>query len=633
MTTTASSEALTESGVQASSAVSPELMAMSPRLRQAIAVTIGVILLASVVIDSAGAVFANAHIGFVGASDAGSPGSFLVQRVTDPKALVDGPSHMGFHVGVRVGDRVRLVDRSAANQFRFLRARLGDQFTFIGKAADGTPNRFTATMTPAGPAPPSFWIYQLLRLALVLVGLVVAMRRPNDPVARLMVCLFFGLAALFQSGAPFYPVWLTGLIFVIARFAQVYVAWAALALGTTFPKRSESGLRRWLERANFPYSLLCLATLFSALFIVIVLLVPSPPFLQGLGIAETVLYFVAAATAFVIGGRGATGPDRKRVQWVAWTLCVGFSGTLVALTMILLHVPRGPAADWLGVTFLAIPFGLGYAIVRHRVVDIGFVVNRALVFATVSGIVLLAFAVLEWLLGNVLVSVSHITSVSLELGLALVLGFSLRSIHGKVDALVDDLFFRERHRAEHALRVFAREVAYINDPHVAIARTHRELCTHSGASSVAVYVVAGTGVVRVDPDAPTAPARVDVDDPALVRLRATRATVALRTSLESAFIGNRAFPMIVRDAITGTVVLGAKVNGEAYAPDEAATIETVVIALGNALDALQTAALRAEVARVLNGAPVESLRRTVDPATWADGVMPQPAGSLLGQGE
>jgi len=97
-----------------------------------------VILLASVVIDSAGAVFANAHIGVVGASDAGSPGSFLVQRVTDPKALVDGPSHMGFHVGVRVGDRVRLVDRSAANQFRFLRARLGDQFTFIGKAADGT---------------------------------------------------------------------------------------------------------------------------------------------------------------------------------------------------------------------------------------------------------------------------------------------------------------------------------------------------------------------------------------------------------------------------------------------------------------------------------------------------------------
>jgi hypothetical protein len=99
------------------------------------------------------------------------------------------------------------------------------------------------------------------------------------------------------------------------------------------------------------------------------------------------------------------------------------------------------------------------------------------------------------------------------------------------------------------------------------------------------------------------------------------------------FVGNRAFPMIVRDAIAGTVVLGAKLNGEAYAPDEMATIETVAIALGNALDALQTAALRAEVARVLNGAPLESLRRTADSAAWADGVVPQPAGSMLGQGE
>jgi hypothetical protein len=605
---------------------------MSPRLRQAIAVTIGVILLASVVVDSAGAIFANAHIGFVGAAEASSPGSFLVQRVTDPKALVDGPFHVG-RVGVHVGDRVRLVDRSAANQFRFLRARPGDQFTFTGRAANGAATHFTATMTPAGPAPPSFWIYQLLRLALVLVGLVVALRRPNDPVARLMVCLFFGLAALFQSGAPFYPVWLTGLIFVVARFAQIYVAWAALALATEFPTRSAGGLRRWLERANLPYSAVCLVTLFTALFIVIVQLKPSPPLLQGLGIAETVLYFVAAAIAFAIGGRGATGADRKRVQWVAWTLCAGFSGSLVALAMIVLHVPRGPAADWLGVTYLAIPFGLGYAIVRHRVVDIGFVVNRALVFATVSGIVLLAFAVLEWLLGNVLVSVSHITSVSLELGLALVLGFSLRSIHGKIDTLVDDLFFRERHRAEHALRGFAREVGYISDPHVAIARTHRELCSHSGASSVAVYVVAGAAVVRVDPEAPASPLRVDIDDPALVRLRATRAPVALRSSLESMFVGNRAFPMIVRDAIAGTVVLGAKLNGEAYAPDEMATIETVAIALGNALDALQTAALRAEVARVLNGAPLESLRRTADSAAWADGVVPQPAGSMLGQGE
>ncbi|MDP9107159.1 MAG: hypothetical protein M3N49_14670, partial [Candidatus Eremiobacteraeota bacterium] len=34
---------------------------------------------------------------------------------------------------------------------------------------------------------------------------------------------------------------------------------------------------------------------------------------------------------------------------------------------------------YLPLTMIALPFGLGYAIVRHRVVDIGFVVNRATV--------------------------------------------------------------------------------------------------------------------------------------------------------------------------------------------------------------------------------------------------------------
>ncbi|HWT05762.1 MAG TPA: hypothetical protein VN224_08395, partial [Xanthomonadales bacterium] len=67
------------------------------------------------------------------------------------------------------------------------------------------------------------------------------------------------------------------------------------------------------------------------------------------------------------------------------------------------------------------------------------------------------------------------------------------------------------------------------------------------------------------------------------------------------------------------------------APDEIATVETVVLALGNALDALQTAALKAEIARVLlDGAPLETLRRTVDAAAWVRGVVPQPAGSLPG---
>ena len=79
-----------------------------------------------------------------------------------------------------------------------------------------------------------------------------------------------------------------------------------------------------------------------------------------------------------------TGADRKRLQWVAWTLAAGFSGEIVLLTLLAAGVHLAGALVWLNLTLLAIPFGLGYAIVRHRVVDIGFVVNRAIVFGSVS---------------------------------------------------------------------------------------------------------------------------------------------------------------------------------------------------------------------------------------------------------
>ncbi|HEV3088214.1 MAG TPA: hypothetical protein VGX96_13425 [Candidatus Elarobacter sp.] len=592
---------------------------MSPRLRQGIAVTVGVLLLVSVFVDAFDAVTSRAHIGFVAVP--GAQGSAVVRSIND-RSGINGP--------LAVGDRIRLADHSLMNQFRFIRSQLGDRFDFTGTTPSGTPTRFTATMTRAGPPSPTFWVYELLQLAAVLVGLVVAIRRPNDEVARILVALLLGLAALLGWNASFYPIWLVGAAFVVARFCQIYVAWAALQLAVTFPKRSERGVRRWLERANLPYAIVCLVTVFSALYFAMVRYESPSPVLQGLGIAETVLYFVFITLAFVIGGRGATGADAKRAQWVAWTLAAGFSGTLAAVVMLMLHVPLGPVYEWTGLTLIAVPFGLGYAIVRHRVVDIGFVVNRALVFGGVSAIVVIAFGILEWLLSNIFVRVSHITSTSLELALALALGFSLRSIHKRVDRVVDDLFFRDRHEAERALRTAARELAFVTDPRVAVERAHGELLAHTGASAVSIYVVDGTRALRVDPAESAAPDAAGIDDPALVRLRASRTPSDLH-ALSTSFAGEWAFPMCVRDAVTGAVVLGPKSNGEAFAPDELGTIETVALALGNALDALQTAALKAEVARVLlDGVPVETLRRTVDAASWARGVAPQPAGSLPG---
>jgi uncharacterized membrane protein YgdD (TMEM256/DUF423 family) len=586
---------------------------MKPPLWRLLALTYGLFLLALTGSGIATGLFANADPGFSTQADGADLSSLRVNAITN-RAAIDGP--------LAVGDHVRLADSSFSNRVLFQRQRPGDRFAFERTPPRGPKSTFIDTISPAGIASGAFWSLAAMGLVFVLTAMVIAARRPDDPLARKLVGFFFAIGTLIVGApAPWMPVWIVVGLFLLHLFCQPFAVYAALALAVTFPRRSTAGIRRALERANVWMLLFCLAVLLGAYSRVLIALQKPPGWLQALGLAATLVYYVAIATAFVRAGRGLTGADRKRLQWVAWTLAAGFSGELVLLVLLASHVTLSEWMTWLNLTLLGIPFGLGYAIVRHRVVDIGFVVNRAIVFGSISAIVVVAFMVLEWALSSVFVRVSHITSTSLELGLALVLGFSLRTIHAKVDGFVDDLFFRDRHAAERALRTFAREVGFITDPRVAIDRCYAELMARTGASSVAIYLLDAGKARRVDRAEAAAPDAVGVDDPALVRMRASREPLALR-HVESALAGDHAFPMIVRDVLAGGLVLGAKANGEAYAPDELATIEAVATALGNALDALQTAALKAEIARVLiDGAPLDVLRRTVDSASWLRGAV------------
>ena len=597
---------------------------MASRLWRFAAVTIASLLLAFFVMDAAAAVFANAGPGFSGQPAHTSPGTIVVRTVTDPHAIAGGT--------LQPGDRVHLDDLSFMNQMRFLAMRPGDRFALSGATKAGAPLHVVVTMTPY-PAPMSVWVELLSGAAFALVGLIVAARRPADPLARMLTALLLSIGVLFVNVVPWLPDLASAGVYVARAFCGVYCAYAGLRLATAFPRSSERGIRRVLERAAPWYTAFSMAFVAVVTVRTLVFLQPIEAWLRVAAIIDTLAFFAGIAVAFAIAIRESRGADLKRVQWVAWTLAAGFSGPLAVNVQIGATIPFAEWEYWIPLTLLAIPLGLGYAIVRHRVVDIGFVVNRALVFGTLSAIVVVAFMVLEWALSSVAMRISHITSTSLELALALVLGFSMRSIHARVDRVVDDLFFRDRHEAERALRMLAREVGYVSEPQVAVARVHAELLVRTAAAFAAVYVADGPLALRIDPSSPPLPDAVDIDDPALVRMRATRVPCALHR-LASALAADHAFPLLVRDAVTGFVVLGSKTNGEAFAPDEIATVEAVALALGNALDALQTAALKREIARVLaEGAPLDALRRTVDPALWVRGSLAQPAGSLSGLDE
>jgi hypothetical protein len=227
-------------------------------------------------------------------------------------------------------------------------------------------------------------------------------------------------------------------------------------------------------------------------------------------------------------------------------------------------------------SLIAIPLGLGYTILRHRTIDIGFVVSRALVLATMSFLVLAAFGLIERALGKLFIDASHVASRSVEIALALGLGFSLRTLHARIERGIDFVFFRDRRRALGALRAFARDVGYIGDPATVVERTIATVESHAGAAQARILTDVGG------------------DDPLFVRLRASREPVRLR-DVDSCIGGDLAFPLVVRGELTGALVLGEKRSGETYDPEERALLAEIADRTAIALDALQTLALRREL--------------------------------------
>jgi len=284
--------------------------------------------------------------------------------------------------------------------------------------------------------------------------------------------------------------------------------------------------------------------------------------------------YAASLVCVALAYGAARGVEQRFVAWAGWSVGLLFISQVVAAVGEEYATTFGSnvAFQIVGNTgvFLA-PIGLTYALLTRRLVDIGFVLNRAAVFTVVSLIIVGCFVVIEYALSEWIRDVNHLTSAAVNIVVALLLGFSIRAIHLRVDRFVDRVFFRKRYEDERALRDFTKEAAYITDAGVLLKRAIRTVQEHTDASSVSI-VLAG------DP-------AVDPDDEALVAMRTFHEPVELH-KYRTALAGEYAFPMSARGSLLGALCCGLKRGGETYAPDEFTAVTDLARGVGIALDVL-----------------------------------------------
>jgi hypothetical protein len=494
--------------------------------------------------------------------------------------------------GIRTGDRIIIVP-TPANQIVNIVTEPGD----VGTFQDGARTIELRAAPSPGQAPIVLTaILIAARLAFFAMAVLVAWRRPDDPAARALALFFacFGFATAFDLGL-FRPLWLRELMIFVVQTAFYVGALAALAFACRFPTPPERGLRATVNRWILPLAAF-------GIFIgqgVQALGMLAPASTQSIS-AFVPVPFLASYSAVVIATiavfwnsyLSSTGSDRVRVRWVLLTFAFGFSGLLVFFVGVILHGSTGGALQYFAFTLFAIPFGLAYVILRHRILDIGFVINRAVVYAGVSIVVVVSFIIFEWLVSNFVAANSR-ASVILQLFAALALGLSIRPIHNRVDCWVDDLFFRERHAAEAAVRKFAHEALLVTTEDELIAATIDVAQRNMHLSGCALYAARDGGYAPLKSTFPNG-ALVSENDYAVLGMRTWHAPVELH-GVRTQLPGELALPMTVRGRLAGFLLCGEKSSHEAIAPDEREALALLARDAGIALDSLRISALERRV--------------------------------------
>lgn len=228
---------------------------------------------------------------------------------------------------------------------------------------------------------------------------------------------------------------------------------------------------------------------------------------------------------------------------------------------------------------------LTYAIFRQKVFDLGFAVNRTLVYTGVSASLLAMFGLIEWAVDHYVPVEGREKNAVIDAAIALGTFLLFHRVRDLVEHAIEGLFFRRWQQAEAALRRFVHEAAFVRHPESLTKTFACALSQFADGAAAAIYVIGDDG--RAHRAETTAlgfgPTTLEVDDPLLVTLRAGPRPFSVDTEQSERLVA----PMVNRNDLTGLIMLGTKTTGAAYRPDEMELIGWATRQVGLDLRALE----------------------------------------------
>ncbi len=182
----------------------------------------------------------------------------------------------------------------------------------------------------------------------------------------------------------------------------------------------------------------------------------------AMGAVDSIAWFLVvvgvtlAATSTVRRLRRARGVERQQVKFVLVVGAIVALATAATMTSWFVSPDGGQQARIavIGVSFAAFPVAAGVAILRHNLYDIDVVINRTLVYGSLTATLAAAY------LGSVLLlqlALDPVTSGSSLAVAVSTLGVAalFRPARGRIQEVVDRRFYRRKYDAARTLERFS----------------------------------------------------------------------------------------------------------------------------------------------------------------------------------
>lgn len=151
---------------------------------------------------------------------------------------------------------------------------------------------------------------------------------------------------------------------------------------------------------------------------------------------------------------------KRQIQWIVWGLACAVLAACGDVVLTALDMQSTTAAGLLLLGAIPLPVAMAFAILRYRLLDVELVVNRSVVYAlltaALAGLYLLLVAVIATALDLAAGSQGHTVVL---VGTALVVGLLVTPLRGRIEALIDRIFFKQHLDYERALNRWSEELS------------------------------------------------------------------------------------------------------------------------------------------------------------------------------